>query len=108
MTDELLDKFKGSMLASALGDALGASNLRVGKTLRYTDDTAMMIALAEEIIEDNGIVDPSHLLRKFIEAYEREPWRGYGPGRRDFYQNLLAIKLRLIIFSKYDLKSASP
>ena len=80
MTNELLDKFKGSMLASALGDALGASNLRVGKTLRYTDDTAMMIALAEEIIEDKGIIDPSNLLRKFIEAYEREPWRGYGPG----------------------------
>jgi len=78
--DDLLDKFKGSMLASALGDALGASNLRVGRILRYTDDTAMMIALAEEIVEDNGIIDPSNLLRKFIEAYEREPWRGYGPG----------------------------
>jgi len=80
VTDELLDKFKGSMLASALGDALGASNLKIRRTLRYTDDTAMMIALAETIIRDNGIINPLHLLQRFIEVYEREPWRGYGPG----------------------------
>ncbi len=77
----LHNKFSGCMLSAALGDALGASFYvhRAG-VLRYTDDTAMMIALAEHIIENRGRVDPKKLAWKFVEAYEREPWRGYGPG----------------------------
>lgn len=67
------------MLTAALGDALGAHWRKRGGILRYTDDTAMTIALAESIIE-RGRVDPIHVAEKFIEHYEKEPWRGYGPG----------------------------
>lgn len=67
------------MLSAALGDALGAG-YGSGAELRYTDDAAMMIALAEHLLENYGEVDPLKLAWKFLEAYEAEPWRGYGPG----------------------------
>jgi len=76
----MLERFLGCMLSAALGDALGASIHESGGILRYTDDTAMMIALAEEIVEGGGRIDPEKLAWRFVEAYEREPWRGYGPG----------------------------
>lgn len=72
-------KFSGCMLSAALGDALGAG-YGSGAELRYTDDAAMMIALAEHLLESYGEVDPLKLAWKFLEAYEAEPWRGYGPG----------------------------
>lgn len=80
--NELLSKFIGSMLAAALGDSMGAAFYKRsrGGMLRYTDDTAMMIALAESIIENKGAIDPIKLAWKFVETYEKEPWRGYGPG----------------------------
>lgn len=77
----MLSKFLGCMLSAALGDSLGASFSRRGEeVLSYTDDTAMMIALVEAILECGGELDPRSLAWKFVEAYEREPWRGYGPG----------------------------
>jgi poly(ADP-ribose) glycohydrolase ARH3 len=45
----------------------------------YTDDTQMMIALAESLIE-RGQVDEEHLARAFQAAYD--PDRGYGGGTR--------------------------
>ncbi len=72
-------KFSGCMLSAALGDTLGAG-YGSGAELRYTDDAAMMIALAEHLLENYGEVDPLKLAWKFLEAYEAEPWRGYGPG----------------------------
>jgi len=78
---DLAGKFVGAMLAAALGDSMGAG-LRRGRDriLRYTDDTAMMIVIAELLIEDRGELDAAKLALRFAEAYEREPWRGYGPG----------------------------
>ncbi|HDD39758.1 MAG TPA: hypothetical protein ENG21_00715 [Nitrososphaeria archaeon] len=80
--NELLSKFIGSMLAAALGDSMGAAFYKRSRDgmLRYTDDTAMMIALAESMIENKGAIDPIKLAWKFVEIYEKEPWRGYGPG----------------------------
>lgn len=75
----MLGRFKGCLLAAALGDALGSLRGRGASILRYTDDTSMMLALAESIVEKGG-VDPHHLAQKFAENYWREPWRGYGPG----------------------------
>lgn len=74
------EKFSGCMLSAALGDALGASRGHASGQLRYTDDTAMMIALAEHLVENRGELDPVKLAWRFLEAYEAEPWRGYGPG----------------------------
>ncbi len=89
----LRDKFAGSLLGTALGDALGASGwgralARRGNAdaeaqppeiLCYTDDTHMAIGVAESLIERRGL-DADHMAARFAENYEREPYRGYGPG----------------------------
>lgn len=91
MTIELRKKFIGSMVGSAIGDAIGELAFHVsGKAslevqlemlseLRYTDDTAMAIGLAESIIEKQDIVH-HHLGDRFRYNYQREPWRGYASG----------------------------
>lgn len=87
----LLDKFKGSLLGTALGDAVGElafvcrSKKRLLEVLgqvellRYTDDTAMALALTESLIENRGL-EREALGKRFHQAYLEEPWRGYGPG----------------------------
>ena len=79
-------KFVGSLLGLAVGDSLGARSEgqsvveAVEETFySYTDDTAMMIGVAESLIACRG-VQGEHMGRKFLEHYEREPWRGYGSG----------------------------
>lgn len=69
----LKSKFLGSLLGLAIGDCLGVGYWR------YTDDTAMMIALAEAIIEGKGF-SGDIAAEKFVQAYFQEPWRGYAPG----------------------------
>jgi poly(ADP-ribose) glycohydrolase ARH3 len=87
------DRFIGSLLAHALGDALGAP--AEGKTLEptawkkfvltgkqpltWTDDTQMAIALGESLV-DRGGLDPDHLARHWARSIE--PWRGYGRGAK--------------------------
>jgi len=84
-----LTKFIGSLMGAAVGDSLGARgegifHFQETKEIgpRYTDDTAMMIGLAESLIECEGF-DGEHMARRFMENFEREPWRGYawGPPR---------------------------
>jgi poly(ADP-ribose) glycohydrolase ARH3 len=86
-------KFLGALVGTAIGDAVGAyfegkpqaepeHIVRIVDTqdvLRYTDDTHMMIGTAESLIENNGF-NGKHMAYRFVERYEREPWRGYGPG----------------------------
>lgn len=79
------------MLGSALGDAIGelafnipskkALQALIEKTdlLQYTDDTAMALGIAESL-EERGTLDFHHLGETFRKNFEREPWRGYGPG----------------------------
>ena len=79
------------MIGSALGDAIGElafmfpqeellrSELVQLSEVRYTDDTAMAIGLAESIIEAGG-VDQQHLGKTFSDNFKREPWRGYASG----------------------------
>ncbi len=92
-TQRLRSKFIGSMLGTAVGDGLGAGfeGLRnfteeqvrdIGdrrKVLRYTDDTHMMIGVAESLIACNDF-DGAHMAKRFIHNYDWEPFRGYGPG----------------------------
>jgi poly(ADP-ribose) glycohydrolase ARH3 len=87
----LVDKFLGGMIGCALGDAIGelafahrrGPGLRdkVARStfLRYTDDTAMAIGLAQSLVE-RGQIDERHLGDTFRENYCREPWRGYVSG----------------------------
>ncbi len=79
-------KFVGSLVGLAVGDSLGARSegsfaveIKEGRLSRYTDDTAMMIGVAESLIECGGL-NAEHMAKRFVENYEKEPWRGYGPG----------------------------
>jgi len=84
-------KFLGGMVGSALGDAIGElafrgldeaalrSGIARSDVLRYTDDTAMAIGLAESITQV-GRLDPQHLGDTFRRNFNREPWRGYAAG----------------------------
>ena len=47
--------------------------------LKYTDDTAMAIGLAESLIA-RGRIDQQRLGDRFRINYDREPWRGYATG----------------------------
>jgi poly(ADP-ribose) glycohydrolase ARH3 len=84
--EKKLSKFIGSLVGTAIGDSLGArfegiSGLQEVKEIgpRYTDDTAMTIGVAESLIEHKGF-NYWHMAERFIQNYEREPWRRYGSG----------------------------
>ena len=90
----LAARARGALLGTFVGDALGMPfegtaaedipecvemiDARLGRGT-YTDDTQMMIALAESLLE-RGQVDDEHLARAFQAAYD--PKRGYGGGTR--------------------------
>ena len=94
---KLWSKYLGCMLGSALGDAIGELAFRfpeegrlraaiaAAPVLRYTDDTAMAIGLAESLAERGGL-DPPHLGRTFHRHFNREPWRGYASGPPTIFQ----------------------
>jgi poly(ADP-ribose) glycohydrolase ARH3 len=77
------------LVGNAVGDALGSSfegsralkELKIEENFssRWTDDTHMMIGVAESLIENNGF-NGNHMAQVFIKNYEQEPWRGYAYG----------------------------
>ena len=89
----LKSKFLGALIGTGLGDSLGApfegrfgvelQEIRVmgerREVLTYTDDTHMMIGIAESLIRSNGF-DGEDMARTFVQNFELEPFRGYGPG----------------------------
>ena len=93
-SEPLLDRARGALLGTFVGDALGMPfegqhgrlvpprlemlDARLGRGT-YTDDTQMMIALAESLIRCE-VVDEGDLARAFQAAYD--PRRGYGAGTR--------------------------
>jgi poly(ADP-ribose) glycohydrolase ARH3 len=101
----LADRFAGCLLGLAVGDALGAPYEGLtgfdiyhgfgppeafvknpsGETLYYTDDTEMMIGVAETLAEA-GTVDEARLVRAFAENYH--PERGYGQGARKVIERM--------------------
>lgn len=100
MSDErLTESATGALLGCAVGDAVGelafemydrnelmatAARLPV---LRYTDDTAMTIALTESLIA-TGAMDAGDLGDRLARHYAAEPWRGYGPGPPKIFQEV--------------------
>ena len=95
------------MLGLAVGDGLGApfegvpadhifwSHGRVvdlldesaGDPLRVTDDTQMMVGVAETLVAC-GAIDAAELGRRFVAHYD--PARGYGPGARRIIEAVAA------------------
>ncbi len=92
-TEVLKSKFLGALVGTGVGDAVGAGfegwRIVEPKTIEavasdrgvliYTDDTHMMIGMAESLVEKEGF-DGEHMAYTFMKNYECEPWRGYGPG----------------------------
>lgn len=89
---EIVDRAAGALLGTFVGDALGMpfeglphtaipENVEMIEARRgrgtYTDDTQMMIALAESLIA-RGRIDSEDLARAFLDAYDSD--RGYGHG----------------------------
>jgi len=83
----------GALVGTGVGDSLGALfegcrevNLEEieaiaerREVLTYTDDTHMMIGVAESLIRVNGF-DGRDMAHTFAQNYALEPFRGYGPG----------------------------
>jgi len=90
-------KYLGCLIGSALGDAIGElafrhpnqealeAALNRAEILRYTDDTAMALGLAESLAE-RGVLDQEHLGRTFHRNFLKEPWRGYASGPPSIFQ----------------------
>ncbi|MFN2606294.1 MAG: ADP-ribosylglycohydrolase family protein [Acidimicrobiales bacterium] len=60
-----------------------------GSPLRYTDDTAMTMALAGSLVGCAGL-DQDHLARCFGAAFKIDPDRGYGAGTADLLARVAA------------------
>ncbi|MGL4421652.1 MAG: ADP-ribosylglycohydrolase family protein, partial [Gemmataceae bacterium] len=93
------DRFAGCLLGLAVGDAFAAPfegvpdwfilsehglperfmQTPANDPMRYTDDTEMMIGVAEALAE-LGQIDSDHLMARFAANYT--PDRGYGSGAR--------------------------
>ncbi|MEX0797790.1 MAG: ADP-ribosylglycohydrolase family protein [Acidimicrobiia bacterium] len=96
------DRFRGLMLGTAVGDALGRpveghqevsqsyiDEILAGpRSMIYTDDTAMTIWLAESLLAA-GRFDGADMSMRFAEGYQREPRRGYGANVIDVFSRVL-------------------
>jgi poly(ADP-ribose) glycohydrolase ARH3 len=98
MSARRIDAIRGALLGTFVGDALGMpfegsppeaipervemTEARLGRGT-YTDDTEMMIALGESLLE-RGTVEEDHLAAAFLSAYD--PRRGYGAGTRAVFE----------------------
>jgi poly(ADP-ribose) glycohydrolase ARH3 len=88
------EQIEGALLGTLIGDCMGApfeampaeaipqdrplplgDSLGAGETLLYTDDTEMMLSVAEELAE-NRQINPTSLARRFLKRFSFE--RGYG------------------------------
>jgi poly(ADP-ribose) glycohydrolase ARH3 len=98
-------KCLGGMVGSALGDAIGelaflhckkqdlCTQLDRSKQLRYTDDTAMSIGLAESILK-TGCLDEQDLGETFRNNFGKEPWRGYASGPPTLFSMVERLRIR--------------
>jgi poly(ADP-ribose) glycohydrolase ARH3 len=104
--ETLRDRVRGCLLAVACGDALGAAfegqsvvsagdyralRDRAG-VLRYTDDTAMILVLAEHLagrLERDADLAEDELLTAFAQEWQGDPWRGYDAAPRVIFRAAL-------------------
>lgn len=69
--------------------ALDGRTAPVGRRWQWTDDTAMAIAIFDELTA-RGEIDPGSLAQRFARSYMREPARGYGRGAHEVLGNIAA------------------
>jgi poly(ADP-ribose) glycohydrolase ARH3 len=103
--NNIKEKYLGGMVGSALGDAIGelaflhckkqdlCTQLDRSKQLRYTDDTAMSIGLAESILK-TGCLDEQDLGETFRNNFGKEPWRGYASGPPTLFSMVERLRIR--------------
>ncbi len=99
---DLSDRFRGALVGTAVGDALGAhfegwplvpddelaATESAAGEWAFTDDTHMTLVLARSLVTHGALV-PEALAREFAEAWEAEPWRGYGAGPPQIFRRIL-------------------
>ncbi len=102
MVPSRLERFRGLMVGTAVGDCLGrpveghrqvpASYLETVRThppaLIYTDDTAMTMSLAESLLAGDGF-DGADMSLRFARGYQADPYRGYGASVVDVFERVL-------------------
>lgn len=82
---KLKDKIRGSLIAGAIGDAMGGPfegqpgplHFREHSDWRISDDTQLTLATCESIIE-LGNVNPEHIAGRFLVWYKQRRLRGVG------------------------------
>src|SRR5688572_29850145 len=69
--------------------AIALDNLTapVGRTWKWTDDTAMAISIVDEL-HDRGSIDPASLAERFARRYYLDPARGYGRCAHEVLANM--------------------
>lgn len=96
-------KFIGALVGTGVGDSLGAffegrfevkpeeieAIAESVEVLTYTDDTHMLIGVAESLIRSSGF-DGDDMAHTFVRNYEMEPFRGYGPGPPHLFRMIRA------------------
>ena len=100
-----VERARGALLAAACGDAVGApfegtqvvqpaAVLRwadAADPLRYTDDTALMLTLAEHLADrDPPGIDQDLLAAAFAETWQDAPGRGYSATTAHVFRRVLA------------------
>jgi poly(ADP-ribose) glycohydrolase ARH3 len=100
--ETIREKYRGAIFGAAIGDALGSVYegtprlvheeieylLSDPHDLRYTDDTAMTIAMAESLIA-RGAFDQDHMAETFAAAYWADPGRRYGGGPPWIFEEMM-------------------
>ena len=98
-----IQRARDSLLGLSVGDAFGERFFVSAATVvqlieqratprplwRWTDDTAMAIAICETLFRDASI-DPDVLAAAFARRYVYEPMRGYGRGAHELLQGIAA------------------
>ncbi|MEV0055288.1 ADP-ribosylglycohydrolase family protein [Saccharopolyspora shandongensis] len=100
------DRARGLFTGVGLGDAMGAAFEgqpsvteltllefeRAHHQLRYTDDTALTIAVAEHLLErarrGGHLLDEGELATALACAWTREPWRGFADSAAAMFERL--------------------